>query len=94
MTKLFDDVENYLVAAADGSMSRNNSEALAAELLEQVRAERKDVQNAILLEREACAQVCDALVYVESKDFDTGETWISEPDPGALACAAAIRAMK
>jgi len=31
-------VEEYLVAAADGSMSRNNSENLAAELLAQIRA--------------------------------------------------------
>ena len=30
-------VEEYLVAAADGSMSRNNSENLAAELLAQIR---------------------------------------------------------
>lgn len=33
----WDGVEQYLTAAADGSMSRNNSEALAAELLEQIR---------------------------------------------------------
>lgn len=31
---LFEEVRAYLVAAADGSMSRNNSEQLAAELLE------------------------------------------------------------
>ena len=30
------EVEQYLVAAADGSMSRNNSEALASELLAQI----------------------------------------------------------
>jgi len=30
-------VEEYLAAAADGSMSRNNSENLAAELLAQIR---------------------------------------------------------
>lgn len=31
-------VEEYLVAAAAGSMSRNNSETLASELLAQIRA--------------------------------------------------------
>lgn len=31
-------VEQYLIAAADGSMSRNNSESLAVELLAQLRA--------------------------------------------------------
>ncbi len=35
---LMREIESYLVAAADGSMSRNNSEALAAELLAVVRA--------------------------------------------------------
>lgn len=30
------DVKNYLIAARDGSMSRNNSETLAGELLEQL----------------------------------------------------------
>lgn len=33
----WNDVEPYLVAAADGSMSRNNSETLATDLLEQIR---------------------------------------------------------
>jgi hypothetical protein len=33
-------IEEYLVAAADSSMSRNNSENLAAELLAQIRGER------------------------------------------------------
>lgn len=33
----WDGVEQYLIAAADGSMSRNNSETLAAELLAQIR---------------------------------------------------------
>lgn len=32
----WEDVKNYLIASRDGSMSRNNSEALAAELLEQL----------------------------------------------------------
>lgn len=31
-------VEQYLIAAADGSMSRNNSEQLASELLQQISA--------------------------------------------------------
>jgi hypothetical protein len=35
---LLSDIESYLIAAASSSMSRNNSEALAAELLESVRA--------------------------------------------------------
>ena len=35
--KRWNDVEQYLVAAADGSMSRNNSEQLAADLLVQIR---------------------------------------------------------
>lgn len=34
------EVEGYLIAAADGSMSRNNSQNLAAELLEQVRSNK------------------------------------------------------
>ena len=36
-------VEEYLVAAADGSMSRNNSENMAAELLAQIRAIKRPV---------------------------------------------------
>jgi hypothetical protein len=32
----WEDVKNYLIAARDGSMSRNNSETLAGELLEQL----------------------------------------------------------
>lgn len=35
----WDGVEQYLIAAADGSMSRNNSETLAAELLAQIRGQ-------------------------------------------------------
>jgi Holliday junction resolvasome RuvABC ATP-dependent DNA helicase subunit len=31
------EIEPYLIAAADGSMSRNNSEQLAAELLEWIK---------------------------------------------------------
>ena len=34
---LLEEIRSYLVAAADGSMSRNNSEALAAELLEKMK---------------------------------------------------------
>jgi hypothetical protein len=33
---LLQDIRGYLVAAADGSMSRNNSEQLASELLQQI----------------------------------------------------------
>lgn len=39
--KRYEEVEPYLVAAADGSMSRNNSETLAAELLAAIRAGRQ-----------------------------------------------------
>lgn len=38
-------VEQYLVAAADGSMSRNNSETLAAELLAQIRTQPPETGN-------------------------------------------------
>jgi len=36
---LLREVHGYLTAAADGSMSRNNSEQLASELLEAITAE-------------------------------------------------------
>lgn len=36
----WEDVKNYLIAARDGSMSRNNSETLAGELLEQLERDR------------------------------------------------------
>ena len=36
LEELVEDVRVYLVAASDGSMSRNNSEQLASELLERV----------------------------------------------------------
>ena len=36
--KKWSEVEAYLIAASDGSMSRNNSEALAGELLIAIRA--------------------------------------------------------
>jgi hypothetical protein len=35
---LLQEIRGYLVAAADGSMSRNNSELLASELLQQIDA--------------------------------------------------------
>lgn len=35
---LLQEIRGYLVAAADGSMSRNNSEQLASELLQQIDA--------------------------------------------------------
>ena len=35
---LMQNIRNYLVAAADGSMSRNNSEQLASELLQEIDA--------------------------------------------------------
>ncbi len=34
--KLLDEIHGYLIAARDGSMSRNNSQNLAAELLAQI----------------------------------------------------------
>jgi hypothetical protein len=34
---LLSEIKEYLIAASDGSMSRNNSEALAAELLEKLK---------------------------------------------------------
>jgi len=33
---LLEEIKSYLIAAADGSMSRNNSEQLAAELLDKI----------------------------------------------------------
>lgn len=36
----WEDVKNYLIAARDGSMSRNNSETLAGELLKQLERDR------------------------------------------------------
>ena len=36
--QILEEIRNYLVAAADGSMSRNNSEQLASELLERINA--------------------------------------------------------
>jgi hypothetical protein len=35
---LLQEIREYLVAAADGSMSRNNSQQLASELLQQIDA--------------------------------------------------------
>jgi hypothetical protein len=37
---LLQEIRAYLVATADGSMSRNNSEQLASELLQQIDAQR------------------------------------------------------
>ena len=41
LKKMLDEIHEYLIAAADGSMSRNNSEQLASELLEQLDRVRK-----------------------------------------------------
>lgn len=37
---LLSEIEQYLHAASDGSMSRNNSEQLASELLDRIREEK------------------------------------------------------
>ena len=42
--KRWEDVKNYLIAARDGSMSRNNSEALAAALLEQLEVAAENIR--------------------------------------------------
>lgn len=39
LTHIIESVKPYLAAAADGSMSRNNSEQLAAELIAEIEAE-------------------------------------------------------
>jgi hypothetical protein len=75
----WDGVEQYLVAAADGSMSRNNSEALAAELLAQIRGPND--RAAVAAERERCAQVCEKI----------GDGWLDEFGQCATLCAKAIR---
>lgn len=38
LTHIIESVKPYLAAAADGSMSRNNSEQLAAELIAEIEA--------------------------------------------------------
>ena len=42
--KRWEDVKNYLIAARDGSMLRNNSEALAAALLEQLEVAAENIR--------------------------------------------------
>lgn len=54
--KLLEEVRGYLIAAADGSMSRNNSEQLASELLAQIDAYAKVMEPEAALSPEGRAR--------------------------------------
>jgi hypothetical protein len=82
--KKWSEVEAYLIAASDGSMSRNNSEALAGELLSAI----KDTKE------QAAQRIPDWLTYDPQQDVLTihgkrysgamfGETGLLSP-PGTL----------
>lgn len=76
-----DEVRQYLTAAADSSMSRNNSEQLAYELLEALPEARKDDE----------ALIRKMLDYLEEMQDEgpTGEGWKSDDLMSVISAATA-----